>query len=120
METFRVGLQVRLPFGVNDSITAAQNEALIAYASGVAEGLFVRDVENKISMDTYKGASKTPVPLSNEDLQAGVDLARRSLQEPSARPSSTRGWERARWSPAQCVAEFVLCILDMWTQETMR
>jgi len=87
------------PFKQNTSTDAR------SYALAVIDALFHKEIQKQLDMDRYKTAKKKPIPLDAETLNATTT---------TPIPSSETG---TVWSPAQCVAQLVSCIVEAYSSD---
>ena len=91
---------------VLDQKPSKQNASTDArnYALAVIDALFHKEIQKQLDMDRYKTAKKKPTPLDLQTLNATTTL----------NPPFETG---TVWSPAQCVAQLVSCIVEAYSSD---
>jgi ubiquitin-like 1-activating enzyme E1 B len=79
---------------------STDKKALAEAARVVLEKLFVDEIEKQISMDRYKTAKKTPVPLVTTHTTASPPTQRESYKTTDV------------WSQEECIAEFIQALVE--------
>jgi ubiquitin-like 1-activating enzyme E1 B len=91
--------------------------AVISYAVQLFKAFFVTEIEKKKAMGIYKTSDRVPVPLEMCVFDEAQEFVTKLLipstsdsstgSPPLVRPSERRGWERAEWSPVECLIELI-------------
>ena len=81
----------------------ATKEQLVEAGKALLQTLFVDEIQKQLDMDRYKAAKKKPNVLAADVIAEGSAL--------EVAPSKTKATD-ALWTPAECVAETLACLVE--------
>ena len=95
-----------------DNASAVEKSALEAYARGVFDAVFDKEIQLKLKLrDGYKGAKYKPVPVSFEGVMSGKIS---ESQEASSTGSSATIADQRVWSLKECCEMFQSTVVKIW------
>ncbi|CAM9302390.1 unnamed protein product, partial [Chrysoparadoxa australica] len=95
----------------------ATPEEVTAYAQGVMCSIFTAEIEKKIGMNKYKGATRKPAPIDAATIKAVCSTAMAKQGEQGARQP---GWDRAKWGTEESIKELLSCVHEVFRSKSLR
>ena len=98
---------------------AARLEHILGFCKTLLVALFHTEIQKRIDMNVYKTAKITPVPLSLDIIEEGIELARKELASTPVSLSSTLAsdWNFKMWSLSQDIVEFIHAYVEVIEEE---
>jgi ubiquitin-like 1-activating enzyme E1 B len=97
------------------------DEILLSYVQQLIIGLFHKEVQKRIDMETYKTATRTPIPLDMTTIQTACDQVKQILEAKKTNtnstimePSEKKGWDHQVWSIVDSLIEFILSFFTLF------